>query len=108
MYSFIASGCIWPEPEAEIRILTLPGLLLLKPASASSFFAASGSYFTSNDGLPNHWLPGIDEALGRYHQPAQQHLQSGAVDREIGRLAHADVLPRRAVDHAECQVQLCG
>ena len=26
MYSFIGSGCIWPEPEAEIRILTLTGL----------------------------------------------------------------------------------
>ena len=42
-----------------------------------------------------------DEALGRDHQPVQQHLQPLAVDREIGRLAHADVGPRRALDHAE-------
>jgi hypothetical protein len=29
MYSFIGSGCIWPEPELEISTFAVTGLALL-------------------------------------------------------------------------------
>ena len=54
MNSFIGSGCIWPEPEAEMPTFSFSGFFVLYPASSSSFLAASGSYFTSKVGWPNH------------------------------------------------------
>src|SRR3954470_16237390 len=57
-YSFIGNGCIWPEPEVEMAILTLGFLVALYPASASSFLAAAGSYLMSKDGEPNQGWPG--------------------------------------------------
>ena len=43
MNSFIGSGCIWPDPDVEIRNFTFTGLAVEKPASFSNAFAASGS-----------------------------------------------------------------
>ena len=51
--SFIGSGIIWPEPEAEVWILTVSGFAFEKPASPISLRAASGSYLMSNFGLPH-------------------------------------------------------
>ena len=108
MYSFIASGCIWPEPELEIRIFTVTGLALLKPASASSFLAASGSNFTSKLGLPNHWLPGVTKPLAGIISPFSSTFSPS---RSTARLA---ALRTRMSFHGEpstmlrCQVQLCG
>ena len=52
-------------------------------------------------GLPNHWWPGGQKPFGRDHQAAEQLLHALAVDREIGGLAHADVVPGRALDARE-------
>src|SRR3954463_12030043 len=57
-YSFIGSGSIWPEPEVEIAILIFGFLVALYPASASSFWAAAGSYLMAKGGEPNQGWPG--------------------------------------------------
>ena len=43
MYSFIGSGSIWPEPEAEIITLNFSGFCGVKPAAASSALPLAGS-----------------------------------------------------------------
>src|SRR6185436_19354994 len=57
-YSFIGSGSIWPDPDVEMAILILGLLVALKPASASSFLAAAGSYLMSKLGEPYQGWPG--------------------------------------------------
>src|SRR5471030_1414714 len=108
MYSFIGSGCIWPEPELEISTFTFTGLDGLKPASASSFFAAAGSCFTSNVGWPNHGLPGVTKPLAGSIRSCSNTFSPS---RSTARLA---ALRTRMSFHGEpsamlrCQVQLCG
>ena len=108
MYSFIGSGCIWPEPELEISTLTFTGLDGLKPASARSFLAAAGSYFTSNFGCPNHGLLGVTKPLAGSISPCSRTFSPS---RSTARLA---ALRTRMSFHGEpsatlrCQVQLCG
>jgi hypothetical protein len=55
MYSFIGSGCICPEPEAEVATVTCSGLRRY-PASVISLRAVSGSYLIWKVGLPCHGL----------------------------------------------------
>ncbi len=45
-------------------------------------------------------MAGINVALGLDHHVAHQLLDAGAIDCKIGRLAHPDVGPWRAFDHA--------
>src|SRR5450830_1036606 len=55
--SFMGSGCIWPEPEAE------------KPAWLISAWAALTSYLMSNAGLPHQGWPGGTVPLGMAIMP---------------------------------------
>ena len=102
MNSFIGSGSIWPEPDAEVCVFTFSFLAFEKPASVISLRASFGSYLIWNFGLPRHGWPGSKVPLaGAISPPSRPSFMDVAVDAEIGGLAHADVVPGRALDAAE-------
>jgi hypothetical protein len=55
--SFIGSGCIWPEPEGEIRIFVVSGFCRAVAGLGQQALRLRGSCFSLKDGLPNQGGP---------------------------------------------------
>ena len=109
MNSFIGSGCIWPEPDGEISAFTHQRLVGAVAGLRQQLLGLGLVVFQLEGRLAEPLMAGRHEALRRDHQAGEQLLHAFAVDREIGGLAHADVVPGRAFGARDrCQVQLCG
>src|SRR6202043_2396560 len=70
--SFIGSGSIWPEPDAEVCTLTASFLLGPYPASCISFCAAGLSYLISKVGLPRPGFSGSKVPVAGTINPASR------------------------------------
>src|ERR1700752_198274 len=96
MNSFIGSGCIWPEPEGEISALSASGLPRPQPPPLPKVFGFPLLSLGFEARLAEPLVAGRHEAFGRDHQAGEQLLHAFAIDREIGGLAHANIVPGRA------------
>jgi len=99
--SFIEIGCIWPEPEAEVWVFTSASW----PPRSRPRSSACGRHPVILDLEFRIAAPGMAKLEGagcRHHQAAEQVVHHGvAVDTQVRGLAHADVIPGRALDAAE-------
>ncbi len=82
-YSFMAIGCIWPEPGAEVIVLTLSGRDAEKPASVMRRRAAARSYLLSKEGLPHEGWPGATVPFGIAISPPSSVFSSSRLTHRL-------------------------
>ena len=78
--------------------MVLSGLALLKPAARRELARLVGRVLQLEGRLAEPRIGPVDLAIGGPRQPVQELHDRVAVDRQVGRLAQADVGPRRALD----------
>src|SRR4029078_7017443 len=108
-YSFIGSGSIWPDPDAEVWIFTVSFLLGPNPASCISFCAAALSYLISKLGLPRQGWPGSKVPVAGTIRPASRpSLRPSRSTQRLAALRTRMSFQGEPSTRENCQGQTCG